>query len=252
MSFVITKVLMYLILPPASFLILMGVGFFIMKKHPHCGRAFAGAGFFLLYLMSTGYVADRLIKPLEEEYRPFTVSAVKLDAVVVLTAGAKDLSWMDVKSAPSEASLERLVTGIRFSKRLHIPLVITGGSGDPSRPQLSEADAMAETAVSLGVPRKGIIIENKSRNTLESAAAMKNILRGRRILLVTSAYHLKRSTAMFKKQGFTVVPAAAGYKAEQQAFSFFSLIPQASSLHVSSIAIHEYVSFIWYNYRGKT
>ena len=71
--------------------------------------------------------------------------------------------------------------------------------------------------------------------------------KGRDIILVTSAFHLKRATAMFKKQGFRVIPAPAGYRYEQKKLTFFSFIPHAGNLADSSIALYEYASLLWYS-----
>jgi uncharacterized SAM-binding protein YcdF (DUF218 family) len=95
-----------------------------------------------------------------------------------------------------------------------------------------------------------MITENAPRNTLESARAAKKLIKGNRIILVTSAYHMKRSSAMFRKQGFDVVPAPAGYRSEQQGLSLYSCIPRAGSLHDSSAALAEFLSLFWYTITG--
>ena len=177
-------------------------------------------------------------------------TAIRANAIVVLSGGVKDLSWLGLKSEPSEASLERLLAGVRLQKALHLPLVLSGGSGDPTNPEISEADAMARLAASLGVPHKDIVVERKSRNTIESAKLLKKNFPGKRIILVTSAFHMKRASAMFKAQGLDVIPAPAGYTSEQRGFSPFTLIPTAAHMRTSAMALHEYLSFLWYKGRG--
>jgi uncharacterized SAM-binding protein YcdF (DUF218 family) len=147
-------------------------------------------------------------------------------------------------------SLERLVAGVKLYKELHIPLVIIGGNGNPFEQGVKEAEAMGRIANGIGVPDKDIITENTPRNTLESASAAKKLIKGNRIILVTSAFHMKRSSAMFKKQGFDVVTAPAGYKSEQQRISLYSCIPRAGSLNDSSAALAEYLSIFWYTLTG--
>ncbi len=250
MVFVVSKILLLLILPPAGPLFLAAAGFLIIRKYHRLGRAFIISGFVLLYLLSIQPVTDLLMRPLERSFPPLRTTAVRANAIVVLSGGVKDLSWVGLKSEPSEASLERLLAGVRLYKALHLPLVLSGGSGDPTNPEISEADAMARVAANLGVPRKDIVVERKSRNTIESAKALKKILRGKRIILVTSAFHMKRASAMFKAQGLDVIPAPAGYASEQRGFSLFTLIPTADHLCTSAAALHEYLSFLWYKGRG--
>jgi uncharacterized SAM-binding protein YcdF (DUF218 family) len=135
-------------------------------------------------------------------------------------------------------------------RRLHLPLVLMGGNGDPYRTVTPDADAMQAAALALGVRSKDIILENKSRNTIESAAALPGLIKGRRIILVTSAYHMRRAAGMFRKKGFDVIPAPAGYRSEQRNLSLYSFIPRARSLADSSTACSEYLSLFWYGHTG--
>jgi uncharacterized SAM-binding protein YcdF (DUF218 family) len=128
--------------------------------------------------------------------------------------------------------------------------MFVGGSGDPSKPGLKEADAMARTSISIGVPAQDIRVENSARNTLESAKQVKRLLAGGRIILVTSAFHMKRAVALFKKQGFDVIPAPVGYRAEQRKLTGYSFIPHPDDLYSSSAALSEYMSYRWYSMWG--
>ncbi len=250
MGFVYLKILQRLVLPPAIILLLFLVGSLLVLFHRKLGRLFIAAGFLLLYGLSISPVSSALIAPLERGYRPVNVKLVKADVIVVLGGGSVDRSWMGLPPEPSEGSLQRAVTAVQLYRALHIPVLLTGGSGDPAQPQLSDAEAMARTAMDLGVLEKDIIIDNKSRNTLESARSVKGMLKRNRILLVTSAYHMKRSVALFKKQGLEVIPAPAGYRSAQRPLKYFSFIPYAGNLSNSSFALAEYMSYSWYSITG--
>jgi len=189
--------------------------------------------------------------PLERSFQPVNVKRVKADVIVVLGGGTRDRSWLGLGPEPGGASLQRVVAAIKLQRALHIPILITGGAGDPAQPHLSDADAIARAASDLGVLEKDIVIDNKSRNTLESARASRGMLKGSRIILVTSAYHMKRSVALFKKRGFDVIPAPVGYWAEHRPATLFSFIPNADSLSTSAVALSEDISFIWYSMKGN-
>ena len=251
MVFVIQKVLQSLILPPASILVLILTGLILLRWRRTAGRALLAAGILLLYGLSLDPVASRLIRPLEAAYTPFAGTGSRPDAVVVLGGGAKDLGWVPASPEPSGQSLERLVTGIRLVRTLHLPLVVAGGSGWIAAGGVAEADAMADVAEKLGIPRKDIVIENHSRNTWENAAAVKQAIPGRTVILVTSAYHMKRAAGMFRKQGFSVIPAPAAYKSASRPLSITALLPRAGALDTSSSALAEYLSLAWYWSFGK-
>ncbi len=251
MVFMITKMLLFLLLPPASLIILVTVGFLIIKFKRVLGAVLIASGFLLLYLLSISPISNLLLEPLERSTSPMHQISGRASAIVVLGGGVKDLSWLKLEHQPSAMSIERLVAGIGLYREHHIPLVIIGGNGDPFEQEIKEASAMGRVATALGVPVKDLIVENKPRNTLESAREAKNLIKGNRIILVTSAFHMKRSSAMFRKQGFDVVPAPTAYRSEQRGLSPFSFIPSAESLHDSAAALAEYLSLAWYTVIGE-
>jgi len=250
MGFSIAKILMSLILPPASLAILMAAGFVIVMFRRILGMFLIVTSFMFLCLLSISPVSDFLLKPLEKSAAHDNAKHEKADAIVVLGGGVRDLLWLGLESQPSETSLARLVAGVKLYKELHIPLVIIGGNGNPFEQEVKEAEAMGRIARGIGVPDNDVITENAPRNTLESASAAKKLIKGNRIILVTSAFHMKRSSAMFRKQGFDVVTAPAGYRSEQRGLSLYSCIPRADSLNDSSAALAEYLSLFWYTLTG--
>jgi uncharacterized SAM-binding protein YcdF (DUF218 family) len=249
MGFIISKILLLLLLPPASILLLMLVGFLLLWSHRLLGRLLIAAAFLLLYCLSISPVSDALISPLEAGYRPLVVKNVKADLIVVLGGGAFDLSVLGLESAPGYGSLQRTVAAVKLYRSLRVPIVITGGAGDPARPQLSDADPMARMAMDLGVPKKDLVVDNASFNTLASARNMKAAFAGKRMVLVTSAYHLRRAEAMFRKQGLEVIPQPSGFLGGQQVGSFHAAVPRMEFLNTSSSALSERLSLAWYRFR---
>ena len=128
---------------------------------------------------------------------------------------------------------------------------MSGGSGETKPGTVMEADVMADVAMRLGFPAKDIVIENRSRNTWENAEAVQKLLPGRTIILVTSAFHMRRSVGMFKKQGFSILAAPVGYRSLTRHGSYTDYLPQAAALEISSTAIAEYLSLSWYWTTGK-
>lgn len=253
MAFLLSKVILFVLLPPASLIIVMVLGVLLIRRYPRLARIFIVCGLSILYLISIRPISDALIRPLESSFPPLKVSSINsVNAIVVLAGGAADLSWAGIGPKPSRVSLSRLVYGMTLCKQISgAKLIVSGGSGDPQNPDISEADAMKDVAVSLGVPAADIIIENRSRNTIESVKALKGFIGERKTILITSAYHMKRSAAMFRKMGMNVVPAPTDYMSEQKKVSLYSLIPTANHLLTSSTAFYEYISFSWYRLNGK-
>jgi len=253
MTFFLTKIALALILPPAGLLILMAAGLLLMRWKHLAGRVLLFAGLALLYLLSIDPLSNMLLRPLERFAPPLLKAPAGYDAIVVLAGGANSLTWAGLATQPSPTSLERVVHGVQLAKgATKLPLVITGGSGDPSRPGISEGEAMAEVAFSLGLPKWRVVTEKQSRNTLENARYVRNKLGGEKsIILVTSASHMKRATALFERAEFDVLPAPCGYRSGERDISILSFIPSASSLDDSATALYEYAALLWYRVRGK-
>lgn len=246
MSALFTRTLQMLVLPPASILLLMLLGFLLVWSHRILGRLLVAAGFLLLYGLSLNPVSDLLIAPLEEGYRPVDTRIVKADVIVVLGGGARGLPRLGLEPEPGEKSLQRLVAALKLHRSLHIPIVCTGGPGDPAQPQVSDSLVMARTLMELGIPKDQVRVDAASPNTIASARAMKQLLAGKRIILVTSAFHLKRALALFRAQGLDVIPEPCGYLSGQLDRSFYAFIPRMDYLSTSTTALSERIAYAWY------
>ena len=104
----------------------------------------------------------------------------------------------------------------------------------------------------LGVPREAIVFVEEPRNTEEEAKAAAS--RGeRKVLLVTSAWHMKRAKLMFEKYapGVEVIPAPADWEGTY-AGSWFdwttALLPKSSNLSANEVWFHEWLGFWGYKF----
>lgn len=85
-------------------------------------------------------------------------------------------------------------------------IIFSGAALDPSSP--SNARAMASLAEEQGVPRAAIELEEASANTQENASDVGRIVKARgyhQLILVTSPYHQRRASILFKRALGTTV-----------------------------------------------
>jgi uncharacterized SAM-binding protein YcdF (DUF218 family) len=249
--FSMQKMIWFLAMPPSSLIVLMLVGLGIAGKHRRIGGALILAGLILLYALSIEPVANMLLKPLESAAPPLQHLPARADAVVVPGGGSVDLSWADAPPVPNAETWTRLIKGIEIARKMNVPLVLTGGNGEPFATTLNDADVMAAAALALGMPRSQVIVENRSRNTLENSHAVRRIVNGHRIILITSAYYMKRAVIMFKRRGFSVIPAPTYPLVQTRKTGFVTLIPFAGTLMKSSVALAEWLSLAWWGIRGE-
>lgn len=204
-----------------------------------------------LYACSTALVADALLAPLEDVYRPKAMSVLPTaDAIVVLggaTRGDTHLSSM----ADLNAQADRLTRAVALYKAGKAPLVLlSGGSPEGARP---EADQMAEYLVLMGVPVTALLKERQSRDTRENALYSAQLLLSRderKILLVTSAFHLRRAVPLFEQAGLEVVPVPADFQRMVAEPGVPRWLPTVDDLARSTYAIREYVGYQYYRYRN--
>ena len=133
-------------------------------------------------------------------------------------------------------SADRFIQGLKListGKVTHI--LITGGNGNLIPDGFTESDWVKTQLKLFNVPDSCILIENRSRNTIENAAFTKPILQKAHLqppyILVTSAFHMRRSLGIFKKTGITIIPYPCNYLPGTGAnTSIGDLIPDGSIL----------------------
>ena len=225
----------------------------LLKSHYRkLGKALIILGLFSIYLLSTGLAKNLLIRPLENNYRPLQ-EGVTADAIVILTNGARDLSHLRLGPRPDMYALERVLHGYLIYKRLKdVPVIISGGKADPSSPDLSMGASLGEAAIELGIPKNHLLMEDDSINTNDGALKVAALLKGKgkKVILVTSGFHMGRSATLYRNAGFTVFAAPTNFVGEPVTLSFHSFIPKADNLAISRIALYEYLCTLWYIVAG--
>ncbi|MBI5328018.1 MAG: hypothetical protein HZB80_06995 [Deltaproteobacteria bacterium] len=58
MVFILSKIILFILLPPASLILMMAYGIIFLKRHPRFAGVLMIAGFALLYLLSIRPAAD--------------------------------------------------------------------------------------------------------------------------------------------------------------------------------------------------
>lgn len=216
-----------------------------------------GGGLFLFYIIVLLYgfsiqpVSNYLSYHLEKDYiknRPVEKKNA-VDVIVVLGAKDYDINALN-KTFPGDATTVRLVHGVRMYKQYNAKYLVCSGKGDS---RVSGAELMAQMAESLGVPGHKIRLEAKSLNTHEHAAELKKMFADKdiRIGVVTSAHHMHRSEAEFRKYFKNVQSLPAGFLYASPAGSAaVRFIPQSRWLLINTLIFREYVGRFWYGFKS--
>lgn len=117
-------------------------------------------------------------------------------------------------------------------------MIVTGGLGDHPP---EEAVVMRNTAVTMGVPERRIILEPRATSTYESAVNCLPILNARgwrTALIVSDTYHLPRAVTLFRALG--VDAHGSGVRGWRRA---------NSPARQTAIILREILALLWYAVR---
>jgi len=244
--FYVKKLATPFIVPPGIFILLLFIaGTWLLVKRPRkTGMILIFIGIFM-WISALGPVSRLLFKGLESGLKMPT--ELQGDVIILLGGGmddrAPDLTGIGI---PSQVMLERIVAAARLQKRLHVPVIVSGG-GYPHQ-KISEAEVTQRYLVDLGVPPEKIFLETKSRDTIENAKYTKNIcdrIGFQNPVLVTSSYHLKRALLSFRKVGMQVFPFPVGIgSADPAEFRWTDVLP--TDYQGISVALREYIGYTVY------
>ncbi len=261
--FVLKKIISAFLYPLPLSLLLSFLGLYLLwfTTKQKAGKIVVSVGLAILTLFSYHFVAAKLLIPLERQYDVFDMSDYVSSAVpntgneaaikfvVVLGGGQAIDPGLPLLSQMNAAPVVRLMEGIRIYRKLPgSRLLLSGGGGF----LVSEAEVMARVAIEIGVPEKDIILETKSRDTRDEALFIRPMIGNEPFVLVTTASHIPRSMALFKKLDMNPIASPVGHIVkDEQRLSHYSFFPSPGNLRNAELAIHEYIGMTWAKLRGQ-
>jgi len=209
------------------------------------------SAFIVLVIFSNGLFADILWRLLEYPWKRLDYSLIDpSDGIVVLSGGrhlplgnTKIIEWYDP---------DRFLAGIDLYKANKSNMLIFTGGINPLTSDLPpEGDIYIKEAISMGIPKEDLFTTYPVNNTLQEARAIKKLMNNelpliqKRIILVTSAFHMKRAKKVFEREGISVQPYPVDFKSNKSFNSSLrnplNWIPSSSSLNKSSSVIRELI-----------
>ncbi len=144
---------------------------------------------------------------------------------------------------------DRFIQGVLLlSKGNAKHLLVTGGNGNLVQGHFREGAWVKTQLNDLKIADSSILIESKSRNTIENAVFSKLILQKAHLqppyLLVTSDFHMRRALMIFKKAGYNVDPYPCNFGAELSSFNFNDLLPDGGVFDGWTTYLKEIVGYI--------
>lgn len=163
------------------------------------------------------------------------------------------------QSLPDQISLnessERLVEAFRLlNDKIIRTLIISGGDAGILLKSKAEGAKLEELALEF-FRTKQILTDTLSRNTKENAVEVARILESedkkeQPILLITSAFHMKRAIRCFEKQGVQVVPFPVDFRSKPLTWSLEWLVPSSNTLSDWHLLFKEWLGLFAYGLLG--
>lgn len=240
-----------MLLMPISWIAIVLVASFFWRKRSHM---LVGVAILMLFFFGNSFIIHEVARLWNT---PITANnSLKKYPIGVVLGGYAYFSEKDDR-VTFRASSDRLLQALNLLEN-HVfeKLILSGGSGYLLQPEMREAIYVSSFLSEMGYQTDQILVESESRNTHENAVYCKAILdrelhASDTVLLITSAYHMPRAMACFKKAGIAVVPFATdGFSNERMFTPDHLFLPQTESFMWWNIFLHEWVGYLGYWFAG--
>ena len=231
-AFILKKIISAFIMPLPIGLFLTFIGLIYLYKNKYTkAKILLSFSFLFITVISYKPFANCLIKPLEVEYSKLNKIPQDIKYILLLGGDRKNRGWEALRL---------------YNKIPNAKIITSGYEGDR---KIAEAVRTANILINLGIPKKDIIINAKPKDTKEEAIKIKQMLGKIPFILITSAYHMPRAIALFKKEGLNPIAAPTDFKIKHK--TKILSMPSGEGLQKTQIAWHEYLGQLWSKLKGQ-
>ncbi|MDP4266885.1 MAG: YdcF family protein [Bacteroidota bacterium] len=151
-------------------------------------------------------------------------------------------------------SPDRIFQAINLYKTHRISKIMLSSGEGSIIVKNNEALLLKEYLTGIGIPEKDLIIESESHNTHQNAqnsCKLINKYSYKNILLITSAYHMRRAMACFHKEGLYPTPYCVDkYAGPRKFYIDHLLLPNSKALILWIFLLHEMIGYTTYFFAG--
>ena len=218
------------------------------------GWVFYGLAFVLFVVSACGFLPAWLLTHLQAPYatRP-KVTWAQRNAIVVLGVGTSRVAATG-EVGPMIFAGNRLIESYKLyhaCKQSGSECKVIVSGGDPLHYGRAEAEVYGDALVDMGVDRNDLVLEAHSLNTWQNAQFVRPMIKAympQRIVLVTSAVHMRRAQTYFEHFGMDALLVRGDYVNARPTW-----LPNGWNMALTDMALHEYVgvlTFHIYNMMG--
>lgn len=201
----------------------------------------------LFVVEGCGWLPAGLLYGLQAPYakRP-AITWTQRNVIVLLGAGTVHVPSGDVEPTLfASGRIDEALVIYRECKSSGEGCKLEVSGGDALHTGKSEAAVYAALLARLGVPAGDLLLESRSMNTWQNAQFSAQLLRdhdAQRVVLVSSAMHLRRARLYFAHFGMVAVPVRGDWVEAR-----VSWWPRSWNFAVTDMALHEYTGILRYH-----
>tara|TARA_Y100000588_G_scaffold381706_1_gene467840 strand:- start:237 stop:1019 length:783 start_codon:yes stop_codon:yes gene_type:complete len=256
MTFFLSKFLWFILNPFNLFIYFLILAFFFnyinFKKISKLIFSFTILFFIFSGILPTGSYLNYL---LEKDFHDTIILPKKVDGILILSGASNPNLTKEYNKISLNDSAERLTESIiLINKYPNAKIIFSGGSGSLNPDAIGHSYAVKLFFENLNINLKNIIFENKSRNTYENILFSKNKAKPQSNeiwIVITSAFHLKRTLNIAKKLEWNLLPYPTDFK-QSKKFEWkisFNFLNNFLTFQNSS---HEWMGLAAYYWMGRT
>ena len=210
---------------------------------------------FITIIGSTG-VPGKLLGSLERPYVGLQLEALPAADAVVLLGGGAGASRYEVAGVHLTFAGDRLVMAAELMRLGKAPVLLLGGNaGTLDGRVVVEAEITRGLLARWGVPAAAMLPLGGSADTHDEALKVRALARERgwqRVLLVTSANHMRRAAATVRHTGLEVTPAPCNFLTSVSTGEtpWVPGVPGSDGFVKMGVWLHEEVGWLMYWRRG--
>ncbi|QMU28827.1 YdcF family protein [Adhaeribacter radiodurans] len=252
MFFILSKILYYVALPVVWLVVLLLFALFT-KRGRYRRLAVRLAAIVVLFFTNPFIINEAFLL---WELPPKRLTEIPVSDAGILLTGITSLEKSPHDRVYIERGADRVLHTLWLYKTKKIKkIIISGGTGSIKTIYTTEAAELKKILLLAGVPATDILLEDKSQNTRENALFTSRLLQQRpdihSLILITSAFHMRRAEGCFKEAGVNAISFPADFYSKDRSFFPNSLIiPSAEAFANWHLLIHELLGFITYTILG--
>ncbi|MDR3368730.1 YdcF family protein [Rhodoferax sp.] len=210
----------------------------------------------LLLLLGWEPLPDAALRHLERQY-PAASPTQDWSAYtgVIVLGGALEPAYVWTvpgQSALNEAAERMTEVAPLIRHQPHLKVLFTGGEGELFATGLSEAERARLFFQGQGLPSSKLLLESASRTTYDNAVMSKQLPgvdATKPWLLLTSAYHMPRAMAVFRKAGWTVTAYPVDFRTGLE--TPWTQYAMDEGVKKWRVALHEMLGLLAYELAGR-